>query len=317
MSVVSSLSSRLIPALGVEKGESGGLKEWFDVGSFVPSIDLEGVVHFDVEHYDLLVKHINTDYERFALSMAQSLELALGSINNRIPQSSWRFLILYYSAFYSAHSILRGVGHFDVNLTKNDLSRVNEIIGIYGLKSAQLASGQYSIQLSFRDDTGRARLSFGVAGPGKGVHDIFWRNFCDKLSMLAAQAVGRGSADASEFLSSANQISNLVRTGNADSNSWLADVRNGINYRHEFDTWFPQNRGSLAFKAEDDLKFSNSANIRLDFSRKAQGIRAFSSVCNYLALIGFEIADYVAARSSKGGAFGQRWRRLRELSETF
>lgn len=107
------------------------------------------------------------------------------------------------------------------------------------------------------------------------------------------------------------EITAAISGSQSHIGSWLSNTRNEINYQHKYSVWFPVKRNKNVNEILTRLKISSSNSIPLDLNTNKEPITSFIEICSYLALLSFEISEYVAARSRKGGAFGQKWRRLR------
>ena len=93
---------------------------------------------------------------------------------------------------------------------------------------------------------------------------------------------------------------------------WLSAIRNEINYQQKYETWFPLHRKCPSLEALNCNVYSESSSIRLDNSKSRRPILAFVNITKYIANLSIEVANYVANRSTIGGAFGQKWRRFQE-----
>jgi hypothetical protein len=309
--VFAALASNMLPQLGARRSLPGGVHHWLFHGNFVPEESGSAdALRLSVGSYSDLLPYLTYDFERFSFAGAQSFSSALRDDTGDLPQTAWRLLKLYYGAFFSAHAVLRSQGFGELYLQTPVIQRVNELVSLYGEEYPLLEAGAASFDLTFPESGSQAMMNFERSLKGSGVHDVFWRAFCLKLSVAAARFVEAGMPDSEDFVAGVTDIASNVRFAGEGSGAWLSQVRNNINYQHDYDTWYPQAKGSAAREAVRSLRVGRSDTFRLDFSKAKQTMQTFVDVCNFLCCLNVELAGAVAARSSVGGAFGQKWRRL-------
>jgi hypothetical protein len=287
------------------------MHRWLSSGNFAPEESgTPNVLRLSASSYSELLPYLSYDFERFALAGAQSFSSCLSEETGDLPQTAWRLLKLYYGAFFSAHAVLRSQGFGEAYLQSAAAQRVNELVGLYNESHPILEAGATSFEIGFPEIGPQARIDFQKPAKGSGVHDAFWRAFCRSLSVAAERSVEAGMPDSDSFLAGVADISANIRFAGEGSGAWLSQVRNDINYQHEFDAWFPQTKSSVARDAVGSLRVVSSDRFRLDFSKTKQTVHAFVDICNFLCCLNLELGNSVAARSTLGGAFGQKWRRL-------
>jgi hypothetical protein len=147
---------------------------------------------------------------------------------------------------------------------------------------------------------------------GGGVHESFWKEFCAFLNEEAAAAVSGAAAGSSDFVAKADELSDAILKGGA-TGSWLSHVRNQINYQHGHDLWLPYRKSSEGYQSLIRDGLPAIENARLDVSKTKKPIAAFVNVASYVTNLSNVVGDFTALRSSKGRAFGQKWRRLDQI----
>lgn len=305
------LSAGILPFIGKNVATKGGFKSWIFDGTYSPAITEEGDLFLERVPVEQFSNAMSLDFERFSLSSLETYCVAL-SEQHEFGSASWPLLKLYYSSFFAAHAILRGRGAGVVNLEKSHADHLTQIIQIYGDPDHVFKSGSYLITTSIQGGIGRGELSVKLkrAPEKKGVHEAFWLMFSDYLVEQAEVAIVAGLPDSKEFLLSSMALRAALLEGGGGS-SWMSSIRNRINYQHDFETWLPFRKGS---EASIVSKFSRELpvnNHNLEISKRKSPILAFANISCHVANINFELGNYVADRSSKGGAFGQKWRRLK------
>lgn len=298
--------------LGVDPAKDGGLRQWLIDGAYVPEVNAStGAVELASITTVDLVPYLSFDFERFALASAESLLIAnIEHTGHKL--ASWPLLKLYYSAFFAAHAVMRSQGAGVIKIERNHVTKINQFLSIMGVSSNNLTPGMYIYRL---DMSARSspRMTFSPHGAGGGVHEAFWKSFCEFLDDRASTAVSTGAVDAQNLVSGSEEIRRAVSGSTTNSGSWISAMRNDINYQHKHAVWYPIRRSDGHGALINDLKVKASKNAALGSPVRGNPVRAFVEVSHYLACLNVDISEFVAARSTKGGAFGQKWRRMREL----
>jgi hypothetical protein len=314
-SLVPSLIISAIPRLGLEPGLEGGLEKWLNIATLIPiASESEAAYRFSIPEPQDLVPYLSYDFERFSLAAAESFLRGTQQPTGNLNYAGWRLLELYYAAFFAGHAITRSQGAGVALVNGSTAKRLADIASLYDVEAEPLQKGSwfYRILLNEEDD---AIIEFRSVTNGSGVHDTFWREFCTFLKASAAGAVEAQLPDASEFLVGVTEISDRIRYGGDGSGAWLAKIRNDINYRHGYSAWYPEPKRRVATSSVDSIRLLPSANVRLDACRTNDPLAAFAGTCGFLASLSFELSSYIAERSTRGGAFGQKWRRFTALTQ--
>lgn len=254
-------------------------------------------------------RYLSSDYERFALSSAESFVVSKLEFD-KYGLTSWPLLKLYYSAFFAAHAVMRSQGAGVIKIENAQAVKLNQFLKTLNPLSPNFKPGMYEFRLnaSVRDSPS---LTLQPHGGGSGVHEAFWKSFCSYLDDLSRAAVATKAADAEAMAFGSIEVRNAISGNSGSSNSWLSQMRNQINYQHQHSVWFPIRKSGNAKGALAKLSLAPSKSSRLDTSVSKEPLRAFIEVSSYLSFLNFDIAEYVAARSTVGAAFGQKWRRFR------
>mgnify|MGYP003363041544 CR=1 FL=1 len=295
------IASRILPRLGQSPGLDGGVRTWFLRGSYIGGIDpITGNVVLSNVHMSELVEYFAFDFERFCLSSLESFYVSKSDFDSN-GFISWPLLKLYYSAFFSAHAIMRATGCAIVKIEREQIDAINMMVQTTTGTSPRLKPGMFRCTLR-EVMPGQNELVISSPSDGVGVHDAFWKTFCDYLDEIAETAVQNGSPDASQFVAGISNLSPKLR-------GWLSARRNDINYQQLFGVWYPLSCGrkiknyvSLVGKIK-----SKSVNINMDTTKT---IECFIRVSQFMACLNVDIGDYVCARSSATRAFGSRWKRF-------
>jgi hypothetical protein len=159
----------------------------------------------------------------------------------------WGIIRSYYAAFFAAHSIIR---IFGTTCTQLDTAHVQYISTVGSYTHPQLvkhSSGIYRTQW----DEGNGVLRFSK--PTESSHEATWKIFLDTLIGIRNSLLGGSAAGLiTDLQNSALEIDalrNELCSGGFNFGNWLSSMRNRINYRHDFDTWFPYGRPAKHYRA--------------------------------------------------------------------
>jgi hypothetical protein len=318
-SLKASLLSGYLPRLGQEKAIDTGFQGWICKGTYSPVYsDISLGIHLQQVSASDFVPYVNRDFERFSLASRESFFVSLVD-RQASSLSGWPLLKLYYSSFFAAHAIMRSRGVGVVNLNKSVTDHLNAVLCAYHSSSLNVSPGQfvYKVIQDSHTSSGEISISLSPAVRGSGVHDSFWVEFCDFLVKEASKAVEIAVPFASDFVAGVSELSDAIKGGGSHGAAWISGVRNEINYQHRHNTWFPLERKNNPLDALLGATYHESSTIRLDLSKTKNVIQSFVNVTKYLACLNIELSDFVAARSTKNGAFGQKWRRLEVICNSY
>lgn len=307
------LCSGLLPGLGIEPCERDGFRGWLDRETYVPTTLENNIgIMLDRIELDAFVKAINYDFERFALSSKETYAISL-SEQESFKVIGWPLLKLYYAAFFSAHAIMRSRGYGVVRLERPHLRRLREIAEVYGENTNVLSPGNYLFNTNMMNESNNREIQMVLTpiNNNKGVHESFWINFCNFLDCEARRAITQQTPRSQEFLSEITALKDSIMRNDS---VWLSNLRNQINYQHSHDTWLPYKKSSESYKSMKSYASNKGRDIRSNNIETREPIRAFIYTTIDIIEISIEIGNYVAKRSTKGNAFGQKWRRISEIT---
>jgi len=311
--IVPSLTLGLLPGLGQDPAIADGFRSWLLTGAYQPKVSTTSpVVVLEITDTAKLIRHVAFDYERFSLSSMESFAVAY---SERVGHNlaGWPLLKLYYSAFFASHAIMRSQGSGVVKIEKSQAQYLNSILSILYPEFTMVSPGMYLYNTVTSKDTGlfTVRLEATPKDSG-GVHEGFWRHFCNFLQDAAIDAGQKGAANATEFVAGVDEICGAIRNDGANSGIWFSSIRNEINYQHKYDVWFPVRRNGRALVALDRNKMAFPNVLQSGVSRENDPVAVFANLSKYLACLSSELAHFVANRSTQGRSFGQKWRRIVE-----
>lgn len=153
--------------------------------------------------------------------------------------SGWLLIRAYYASFFAAHALLRMFARSCTQLEKQHVAKVFENANALGKTGSvdKIESGLYSAST----DLASKIVTFSKLQES---HIDTWSEF-KKLIQFMIDNIDRTTALAQNRLDSLEYLGNLKNTisraGCAAKGSWLSLIRNNVNYRQGYGTWFPYN----------------------------------------------------------------------------
>lgn len=305
-----SLVARLLPGLCSNTALPDGFTGWLIRGTY-QLLPVEGKREIELSRpgVDEFVRYTSHDFERFSLSSKETLTVARVE-KERFNLVIWPLLKLYYSAFFGAHAIMRSQGRGLVYLGRQQVDHLNALLSIVAPQFEQLSVSAYAYEYGRSQSTGERSINLRPIRNAKGAHETFWRLFCAFLRESADQATRERSANSNQFLLGANELVGAIRGNASQTSIWLSTIRNQINYQHKHDTWFPIRSRAESLRSLEFGADLNSSSVRFDISTEQSPLRSFANTARYIAFLSAEVSEHIAERSTVGGSFGQKWRRL-------
>lgn len=312
------LSSGVVSNLGSHPALKGGVQSLLTDSAYVPTANPNGSgLILNQVLSEEFVKRLTYDFERFALASRESFLVAMTE-RNQFSSLGWPLLKLYYASFFAAHAIMRSRGVGIIKIDRKQIDTLNEVAKIYDPSAKALSSGMFFFKRSHGKNNSINEISLEIKPDlvSGGVHESFWINFCKFISEEAERSVSNGDIYSSSFVALSGELSDAVLSNRNAKGVWLSSIRNEINYQHKYDTWHPYKRSSEGYKALNSALQSAIYSGRLDVSKEKKPIEAFLNVTCYISAAAFTMCNSIALRSTRGGAFGQKWRKLNLLLET-
>lgn len=302
------LRSIIIRDLARSRMEYGGFNAYCQSADIVPMESLDtGCNEFQIQDEERFQRFLAGDFERFTLAAIESFYRSR-SAGTDLSFTAWRLLESYYAAFFAGHAIMRALGGGVSYLASSEASRIRQIADLYGLSDFDLAAGSVFFEILEQDGSWRLTIRSGTRG--KGVHDGFWRDFCDFIQRRAEKSVAEGGSDATDLLAATVALTDRILVGGNGTASWLAETRNAINYRHELNAWFPYHK-SLDVNFRERLLGPDAESVfRIDLSRARETLPLFENLNAKIVHILWDVAELFQSISKKSGHFGNRYSRM-------
>ncbi len=214
-----------------------GINYWLTEGKEYFAIQDQLSNEFTISSFDLndFLKPYAHDINRLSCAAMESLNDI--SVDDITPKFfGWILTKYYYSAFFSAHSILRITGNCLSNINSQSTDRVRKLTRTRGYADGNLSAGTFSIFINRGNNTYRFLKEGQYADSHKGL----WLRFLDFLKSskngIYSQMI---QADAQLIVDKIDELIMALTNYSLHNGSWLSVIRNKVNYSHDYGVWFP------------------------------------------------------------------------------
>ena len=227
--------------------------------------------------------------------------------NQKVPKSTaWLMIKSYYAAFFAGHTIIRMLGTSCSQVNKYPADKIYEIAKLYKNDSGLINVPSSYYSCIYNKDS--KQLSFNNIKSKGGVHESFWKVFCDHIKQLGKQILAspvilRESQDVFKKLDELCQI--LSYEGHNGGN-WLSAIRNKVNYRHELGAWFPYHKIGQQNVEDVYRKSSLWLDDPMDINlviQPGKPMTLFVSACNFIVALCRVLVLDMSDRCSKGKSY--------------
>jgi hypothetical protein len=188
------------------------------------------------------VAYFSHEADRFASASFESL--ITGKKIAEYPRSTaWLLIRAYYSAFFAAHALLRIHGWACTRLLPNTVTKLNIELGQFFPDSPKLVGGLYLLRLL--PDT-RELVCKKLDGANQGgTHEALWSVLDDYLKAATTAILSVPDQDHQEFALLVDQFNRTI--SKFGGSTWFTQLRNRINYSHEYGAWFPYEKSTCDY----------------------------------------------------------------------
>ncbi len=213
-----------------------------------------------------------------------SFESAVGIVRSAaMPKSTaWLIIRTYYSAFFSAHALLRMLGESCTPLEREQLNSIGKVANLFGASSASpMTGGLYHLRCNMGD-----KAIQGTAMSGSP-HEAFWKVFHDRVLDLSNGVLRLSSESLVDRQLASSKFSELASNlsfSSAGRGRWLSSMRNAVNYSQKHATWFPYS-GIQSYQKQLFEKISEWRGDPMDIqltSYEDKDLRRFQATCNFI-----------------------------------
>lgn len=275
-----------VPKLNeVGQNISLGINQWLTNGSqfFISTNHSQN--DFQVFTYDSLdfLKPYAFDINRLSCASAESLK----DIQRKDWQAKfigWNITKFYYSAFFSAHCILKATGNNLSNIDNKALSKIRQITSALGYTYQNLNTGLYCISI----DTVLNRFRFYKQPQYDDSHEGLWKFFLHFLINSKPSVYGQlPLSEAQNVVDKIEELIEALTNWNSQNGNWLSRVRNAVNYSQSYGTWFPYKEYLIEYDKIYSFMNMNKENpLLIDIaSFKGRDILYFVRTCQLINAI--------------------------------
>lgn len=231
---------------GISGELTTSFKAWLSDGKYVfQGLNSDQDLVFVPVDYNTLIQSIAYDINRMSLAAVESV-CGIKNPNDLTRSTAWGLIRNYYSAFYASHAICR---MFAISIPKIDSpqsKQLNKVIASSGWMGGPILVSDDLYRVTI-DSSNKNFILSKLAT--KGHHEGAWKEFSSLLqklenSILTNQNTGT-TADRQDASMLLNQIRNILQSERCTNNSnWLSQIRNNLNYRHEYGAWYPHDKSN-------------------------------------------------------------------------
>lgn len=231
-------SLRLVWAPGITGGR--GSRELTTHKILSPSVATvqsvsAGSVSMYIGRKQLGIDFMSHEADRFASASFESL--LVDARFDRNPRSiAWMLIKGYYAAFFAVHALLRISGSACTRIAPETATSINREIALLLPGSPSVFGGLYLISLQ----NSGVEINCEMLGSAKGgSHESLWALLPAFLDDLENKVLTHGTVPEEDgrLVSAVDDFRTLIaKKGGA---IWFTQVRNRINYSHEYGAWFP------------------------------------------------------------------------------
>lgn len=238
---------------------------------------------------------------------------------------AWNLVQYYYSAFYSAHSILKILGYGLVQLDGMIIDRLSRKAMAAGITiSSSINRGMYCIKFESNN-----KLILYKVNRYDDSHKGLWKRFFEILSVLNGEYVDTnllnndcirirqsnesiplsfwGRVEQNDALDVQNRISQLKSIMNLKGDqNWLSYIRNIVNYNHGLGSWYPYFDYSRNYEKVVLFQkscFENFLDKQFDVINSDDDILKFTKTCQLINAMNYDLLVDLKERNPESKSF--------------
>jgi hypothetical protein len=181
------------------------------------------------------IEYYSHEADRFASACFESLIFQV--TKPEYPRSiGWLLIRGYYAAFFALHALLRVHGWACTRLSKNSIRQINQDLKVLYPGAQTLNVGLYFLKCGNGGSEVQCKKMDAQNG---GSHEMLWSLLDQYINEITNTLLVDDSEDEDkkDLTSALERFQRLLnKKGGA---IWFTQVRNRINYSHEYGAWFP------------------------------------------------------------------------------
>ena len=282
-----------------------GLAEWMRRGTYQITTPLKpSEFVLDIPFGDFNFQRAIA-YDLARMSMAAFESIGNVQQHSSMPKSlGWAIIETYYSAFFAAHALLRTFGISLTQLETSHISIVQRIAVAYGVDNGETLGKGFYICIF---DPSTRKLTCTYEGKNGGSHEVMWKRFVNTLTVFSNDILSRKGLTTNQQNAAAklSELCGCLKFNGCNVGTWLSNVRNQTNYKHEFGAWFPYNARAaycdgLSSMKNDWMKKPEEISI---WHGTGRDLQRFTSACNVILALLKSTALDMSERCSTGKSF--------------
>lgn len=286
-------------------------KSWIANGKYqVVDISASGDITLHILDHEFFNETLGYDFSRFSCAAFESM---LDSVDDiKFPKATaWPSIKAYYASFFSAHAILRLFGVSCSQVEPAQAALLSKYATLYGIANKAQA-GFYVAR--FSSSTNELTLK-----KMKDTHGDTWATFNKQLislsgDILLVPGISQNKTDTSVFLTKLSD--SLCGGGRFASGNWPSFYRNNLNYKHDYQAWYPYHKTSIELKKIKPYLTgwsSNDFNPNIGLLEQDERLRFFGTCSAILHLLMSLSSDF-SSIAEKGSIHITRTSKLLSLS---
>lgn len=287
-------------------------KSWIANGKYqVHDISANGDITLHILDHEFFNETLGYDFSRFACAAFESMLDTIEEI--RFPKATaWPSIKAYYASFFSAHAILRLFGVSCSQIEPTQAALLTKYATLYGI-STKAQAGFYVARFSPTNN----QLTLSKM---KDTHGDTWGTFNNQLKSLSTDilqvaGISQNKSDTSAFLTKLSD--SLCASGRFTSGNWPSFYRNNLNYKHDYQAWYPYHKNSIKLKKVKPYLTdwsSKDFNPNIGLLEHDERLRFFGTCSAILHLLTNLTSDF-SSLADKGSIHITRTSKLLSLSK--
>lgn len=271
-----------------------GVRKWIQQNKFQVNNPPISAGNFSLNFIvdDSPLSSIAFDCNRFASAAIETFSSAVLTEHPSLRNSiAWMGIKNYYAAFYAAHAFIRIFGRSCTQIDASETNIINDVASLFHSPTINIQGGYYNIRADFVNNS----LNF-MRSAGMRPHHLLWHEFTNLLEELIVGLQISSTRYQPVMLKLQTLLANLRFAGHPDG-LWLSKIREDINYRHEYGSWFPY-KGVRRTQVDKLVRLvtsstEDSLEVQIESFQQDDTLMKFFSTTKYIVTLCCEILSHI------------------------
>lgn len=282
-----------LPDVIVSRRAAYGIE--FDVDSLSVSLNFRDA--------DFIATATAYDCNRLATASYQSAQ-GVEKVLEDASTLPWGLIRLYYGAFYSAHAMLRLLGHGYCHFEAKHSAQISQLASAMGTPIPfAVNAGMHHCEVM--NEGTSLRCTRASSSSSNGSHEAFWTFLEARLREIGDEIL-EGPLPTSDAQAVVGKLESFKRLiGHNAAFGWLSKTRNDLQYRQRFDVWFPcgvSKSGRRAISRLASQWGSDPMAIDLDADME-DALARFARACVFQIASCRALLNHIAQRQPRNRSF--------------